>query len=561
MNADGSGKVRLTNNTAIDNAAAWSPDASRLAFTSTGTASGSFQIYVMSAVGSDVMPLTNTPSNLEPSWSPDGRQIAFTSTREFNLEISVMNADGSGQTRLTTDPAGDLQPSWSPAAPAARGMLAFATQPPETVDVDVAISPPVRIAIQDSLGNPIAGATDTVTLALTVNGAGAILLGTTTVAAMDGIATFGDLRVDRPGRGYTLVATAPGLTDATSASFGASHLSFATVSAGLSHSCGVTTRGAAFCWGYNYWGGLGDGTTTHRATPVPVSGGLSLSAVSAGSLHTCGVTTSQDAYCWGYNWDGELGEGAVFPHWFTSPVAVAGGVKFALVSAGRLHTCGLAANGDAYCWGDNYWGATGDTTTFRSSPGRIVSELRVTIVSAGGDHTCGVTTTSHAWCWGRNLEGQGGDPATVSWFPPRPVVSTLPFVAVSAGGLHTCGVGTDGAGYCWGDNTTGQLGDGTTTGRGSLDPVVGGLRFTAVSAGRRHSCGVTTSGNAYCWGDNSSRQLGDGTTSGPVSPVPVAGALTFAAVTPGGDHTGGATPSGGVYCWGDNLFGQLGNRR
>src|SRR2546430_5587964 len=114
MNADGSGKVRLTNNPAIDNAAAWSPDASRLAFTSTGTASGSFQIYVMSAVGSDVMPLTNTPSNLEPSWSPDGRQIAFTSTRDFNREIYVMNADGSAQTRLTGNSALDGQPCWSP---------------------------------------------------------------------------------------------------------------------------------------------------------------------------------------------------------------------------------------------------------------------------------------------------------------------------------------------------------------------------------------------------------------------------------------------------------------
>src|SRR5207244_2321229 len=71
------------------------------------------------------------------------------------------------------------------------------------------------------------------------NPTGATLAGTTTVNAVDGIATLADLSVDRPGSGYTLAATASGLTGATSTTF-AVHLTFATVSAGDNHTCGLT---------------------------------------------------------------------------------------------------------------------------------------------------------------------------------------------------------------------------------------------------------------------------------------------------------------------------------
>jgi len=72
--------------------------------------------------------------------------------------------------------------------------------------------------------------------------------------------------------------------------------------------------GAAYCWGYNAYGQLGDGTTTDRLVPTPVAGGLTFAAVSAGPIvpfygHTCGVTTSGTAYCWGDNFRGELGDG------------------------------------------------------------------------------------------------------------------------------------------------------------------------------------------------------------------------------------------------------------
>jgi alpha-tubulin suppressor-like RCC1 family protein len=144
-------------------------------------------------------------------------------------------------------------------------------------------------------------------------------------------------------------------------------LTFAQVSAGEYHSCGVTTAGAAYCWGRGYSGELGDGTTTYaRSSPVAVQGGLTFAQVSAGAHYSCGVTTVGAAYCWGDNGGGQLGDGTTTTD-RTSPVLVRGGLTFAQVSAGSGFTCGVTLDGVAYCWGENIYGQLGNGTTTNSS--------------------------------------------------------------------------------------------------------------------------------------------------------------------------------------------------
>jgi Tol biopolymer transport system component len=121
MNADGSGQTALTGNPASDSQPAWSPDGSKIAFTS--SRDGNYELYVMNADGSAQTRLTsNAARDFDPAWSPDGRALAFTSDRDGNNEVYLMNADGSRQTNLTNDPAAnDTEPAWSPD----RGKLAF----------------------------------------------------------------------------------------------------------------------------------------------------------------------------------------------------------------------------------------------------------------------------------------------------------------------------------------------------------------------------------------------------------------------------------------------------
>lgn len=117
MNADGSDQTRLTDNPGVDSAPSWSPDGQKLAFRGGGPPAG---IYVMNVDGSGQTPLSPNTADFgysTPEWSPDGQKIAVTRVSfasPQNWDISVMNADGSGHTRLTNDPAFDGQPTWSP---------------------------------------------------------------------------------------------------------------------------------------------------------------------------------------------------------------------------------------------------------------------------------------------------------------------------------------------------------------------------------------------------------------------------------------------------------------
>ena len=117
MNPDGSGVVNLTPddpaNPSYDFGATWSPDGSRIAFST--DRDGNAEIYVMDQFGGNLVNLTNNgASDGHPAWSPDGTKILFRSDRNGNDEIYVMNADGTNQTRLTNNAAIDYLPNWSP---------------------------------------------------------------------------------------------------------------------------------------------------------------------------------------------------------------------------------------------------------------------------------------------------------------------------------------------------------------------------------------------------------------------------------------------------------------
>lgn len=311
----------------------------------------------------------------------------------------------------------------------------------------------------------------------------------------------------------------------------ATNLLFKDVDAGNIHTCGVTSTAEAYCWGSNLNGRLGDadpqGGTKSR--PAAVAGDLFFVSISAGDTHTCGVTSSSPggssgaAYCWGSNTSGQLGDGTFDER--NVPVLVSGGLTFIAVSASHgAHTCGITTDFLTYCWGLNLDGQLGDNSTSTRNVPTLVQDAATHLfrsVSTGRFHTCAVRTDNATYCWGANTSQQLGDGNTAQTDRLAPSLSTTATTGLSAGWLHTCGIAAGGGALCWGANASGQLGDGGTTERNASAPVSGSLGIMQIAAAEDFSCGVTSDNRLYCWGTNDFGQLGDGTTTQRLAPVQV----------------------------------------
>jgi alpha-tubulin suppressor-like RCC1 family protein len=248
-------------------------------------------------------------------------------------------------------------------------------------------------------------------------------------------------------------------------------ITWSQLSPGFAHNCGVNLLETAYCWGANSGGNagqLGDGTTTDRRSPTAVTGGFKFSQVVTGGSHSCGLSNGS-ALCWGQNTAGQLGDGTTQPR--TTPTVVSGGLTFQSIVAGSDFTCGLTAQpeGKTYCWG-------GISGAAQVTPSAYTSAPSFTALSAnGGGHACALAADNNAYCWGNNNSGQLGDSSRVRRATPSRVAGDLRFTQISAGFLHTCGITTAGAVACWGNNRSGELGDTTATSRTTPRHVVIGV--------------------------------------------------------------------------------------
>lgn len=249
---------------------------------------------------------------------------------------------------------------------------------------------------------------------------------------------------------------------------------FSRVGAGTNLSCGLTAGGAVYCWGIGEAVGAeaatcNMGTYTQYCSPTPVlaSGTLAFRAMDVGASHVCALTEGGAAYCWGYNYFHALGDGTASNA--RSPVAVKGGLAFRSISAGSIASCGVTAAGKGYCWGINLYGELGTgSTAHNPAEGRnmldpVAFDRPWAVVETGGGFTCGVAGAGEGYCWGEDYPnhqlGRGKIDYSLRTTPGR-VLGGVSFAHIAPGGGHACGLSTGGAVYCWGSGQLGQLGYG-----------------------------------------------------------------------------------------------------
>ncbi len=359
-------------------------------------------------------------------------------------------------------------------------------------------------------------------------------------------------------------------------------LTIANIAAGGYHSIALETDGTVWTWGWNYYGQLGDGTTTYSAaTPVEVSGLTDVIAIAGGGNHTVAIKTDGTAWAWGSNEYGQLGvettETCYSFSCSSTPLQVSGLSDIVAIAAGDEYTVALKTDGTVWTWGRNRYGQLGvGTTTNSTTPVQVSGLTDVDVIAAGPNHTVVLKSDGTVWAWGYNRYGQLGVETTETCefalinrdcsTTPVQVSGLTDVTAIAAGDSHTIVLKADGTIWAWGENTVGQLGNGTTT--NSITPVqVSGLTdVTAITAG----IALKNDGTVWAWGGNTFGQLGVETTETCIdswgntfpcstTPVQISVLTDVTTIAGGGFHTLAFKSDDTVWAWGYNKYGQLGD--
>jgi len=304
---------------------------------------------------------------------------------------------------------------------------------------------------------------------------------------------------------------------------------------------------------------------------------------SSGYYHACVIASDNKLYCWGRNHRGQLGNNSMVDS--SRPVAVnmtgvLAGKTTKQISTGAYHTCVVASDDNAYCWGENMKGQLGNNSTANSSvpvkvdTSGVLAGKTIKQISTGHYHTCAVASDDKMYCWGENNNGELGNGSTVDSRVPVAVNMTGVLAGktikqMSVGTYNTCVISSDDKVYCWGSNAYGQVGNNSLTDSNvpvavNTTGVLAGKTIKQISVGHHRACAIASDDKMYCWGNNMGGALGNGSTADSHIPVSVnmSGILVgkvIRRISIGAFHTCVYAIDNKIYCWGSNNYGQLGN--
>ena len=315
--------------------------------------------------------------------------------------------------------------------------------------------------------------------------------------------------------------------------------------------CATMSDGTLYCWGSNSYGQIGIGTycpygsyvdgcngNDGISTPTMVSlpNGRSATAVAVGESHACSILEDGSVWCWGSNQHGQLGVGnsSDTGNWRYLPnqVSLPSSVSAVAITLGRYHSCIVASDGVAYCWGMGDDGRLGHgSTNDENSPVAVASSENYVSISAGDYHTCAITQERSVQCWGVNWDGQLGDGSGTYGGRSIPADVSLPsgtqVTSIASGEKHNCVITQLMESYCWGEdgnnrlNTEYECTNDFTNGCYNNDRHIpatsilpAGRNAIAVVAGDEWTCLLLDNGGVYCFGNNGKGELGNGSTNG-----------------------------------------------
>ncbi len=375
---------------------------------------------------------------------------------------------------------------------------------------------------------------------------------------------------------------------------------------------------AAYSWGVNTDGQLGNSTTSSTPTTLPsvvydssppLLDDKTILSTATGGGHTLVLCSNGKVYAWGDNQFGQLGNGSIADS--SVPVAIdeSSGLLYnkrvLAIAAGKHHSMALYVNTavtpnviSVATWGSNGSGQLGINISPTTTPYSMVpvavhntastsalygasAPENVYAIAAGENHCLAMYHDSNSGAittiatWGDNTHRQLGNNSAAA-YSQTPVAVTLTSgafatlknsLSIAAGSNHCLAIRSDGTVVTWGRNDQGQGGTGSTSSYLAIPTSIStsgiliGKTVRAIAGGSNHSLALCSDNSIAAWGDNADGQLGNGSTLDSSSPVLVTNSLDFQAkrISAGDNRSFALHYNQAIMTWGDNDGGRLGD--
>jgi alpha-tubulin suppressor-like RCC1 family protein len=290
------------------------------------------------------------------------------------------------------------------------------------------------------------------------------------------------------------------------------------ISAGMSHSLILNTRGQVFSFGTNEYEQLGAGAIEHQNLPtlIETSELGKIITISAGSYHSLLLNSEGQVFSFGANDCGQLGLGENEDENLPMLIKETQSRKIVAISASGSHSLFLDDQGQVFSCGNNEFGQLGlgdcedrlDLTLIE------IPAINIIAISAGGHHSLILDCDGQVYSFGSGLLGRLGH--RKSKYRLVPTLIEAPWIGdiigISAGGEHSLILNSNGQVFSFGGNMCGHLGLGDEKNRNQPTIIknIGIGRIAAISAGVCHSLIANSEGQVFSFGSNLSGQLGLG---------------------------------------------------
>jgi len=406
--------------------------------------------------------------------------------------------------------------------------------------------------------------------------------------------------------------------------------------AGAGYSIALMTDGTLWTWGYNNSSQLGNGSKTANSKPQRPTGTAAYSdwtTCTAGNYTAYAIRANGDLWAWGDNWYGQIGDGTSTST-VVAPKLVGTGYKS--VAAGSGHVFAVKTNGELWGWGANYSSQLGDGGTVnKKSPTRLGTRSDWVSVSVAGSMNSGMTSDGRLWAWGSGSKDYADSlstvrttPVSADWFvysnntpfrlsggngtktvnvivrdlagnettltdsisldtsasagsvtinggaewsssPTVTVTSSVPnsvsmcegapVRALTAANGTSGFVRSDGVLLMSGSNYRSKLGTAGAVNQGTPVMSTNMRQWAWVGTGAEHTLALTTDGTLYSWGGNVVGQLGTGDTLDRATPYLIGVPGEWAQVSVGAYHNLAVKKNGSMWSWGSRYDGALGD--